>query len=105
MKKSNNSEKPWVENYPQLEAWLNKHEACGMWEAVVGDIEEYPRGARIVRCYLFPRSARVTLVEVLGGGDGWNIWTDCADRKTESTFADAERRLGLAPGSEENSNT
>lgn len=86
-----NNDKPWIENYPPLRAWLDRHNARCLSQTKDGDgfLERWLIGTRIC------------LIEVRPRNMGWNIYTDSDSPTIVATIRDAETRLGLTvPASE-----
>jgi hypothetical protein len=90
----------YVSNYPPLHNWLNAHDARCMWQIPMqqpnADGEyEYDFGpTAYVECWLVGK--RPVIVVVHANKNGWEIYTALDDNNIEATFADAEKRLGLA---------
>lgn len=97
--KSDNGNKPWVDNYPPLRDWLNKHEARCMWQIPLNerpsDAEHDWAPQAYVECYLIS-GRRLVIVVVHANKGGWDIYTDANTNKIAETLADAEQRLGIA---------
>jgi hypothetical protein len=92
-----NSNKPWVSNYPVLQAWLDNHGARCMWQT---PREEKPRNAEwdwspqaYIECWIV--GTRQCILIVYANKGGWNIFTDVNTPRVDETLADAERRCGL----------
>lgn len=86
-----NENKPYVSNYPQLEAWLEKHKARCLWQIEPG--KGSWRSFQI-ECWIFPRGGRA-IIQIHSGRLGFNIFTQTSDPSIDVTFLDAEQRLGL----------
>lgn len=89
---------PYVENYPPLKEWLDKHDARCMWQVPM-QCEHERDGApptAYVEQYMFPKSNRMAIIFVHARRMGWDIYVASNDRKVDSTLEDAERRLGLS---------
>lgn len=83
-------DKPYVDNYPPLKAWLDKHEARCNWQLPLSK-----RGETFVESWSMP-NGHDFLLTIHAYRRGWNLYT--ADRRGEIvvTLEDAEERLGLA---------
>lgn len=88
--KKSNEDKPWIENYPELDEWLKTTAARGMWEKTIGE----GMGQQMIRYYLFP-NGKAAIVTVWAQQGGYQIWTESAEVKTPEYFTDTEKRLGL----------
>jgi hypothetical protein len=96
-KKVDTSDMPYVENYPPLKAWLDKHDARCMFQVPM-QCEHGRDGApptAYVEQYLFPRTNRFAVVVVQARKMGWDIYVSSNDPQINTTLEDAERRLGL----------
>lgn len=85
------SAKPWISNYPPLEAWLRKIDAHCQDQIPVGN-------ARKPVAYLekwITTTGRSFIVEVRANQMGWNIFTEGNYPDVASTLTDAGKRLGL----------
>jgi hypothetical protein len=89
--------KPYVDNYPQLKQWLDKHEAACMWQA---PREERPRRAgcdwsprAYIECWLV--GGRPLIIVVYANKMGWEVYTSANSVSISDTLNDAENRLGL----------
>jgi len=83
-------DQPWVDNYPALKEWLNKHKAFCQWQLPMGD-KDAPQA--YVECWQIGNRQVIVLVHAKQGG--WNIFTDTNDNRIDATLADATKRLGL----------
>lgn len=87
--------RPWVENYPVLKAWLTKIGArC---------LDQVP-GPKMARSkdptfYIekWTAEGRVFYVEVRANQLGWDIFTGQNSTTIVDTLRDAEQRLGITP--------
>jgi hypothetical protein len=93
-----NSNKPWVSNYPALKNWLDRLDAHCMWQI---PMNERPRGAgcdwaptSYVECWMVGRRPIVILVH--SNKMGWDIYTNADTSRIDETLVDAERRVGVA---------
>lgn len=91
--KTDNTNKPWVDNYPVLQDWLRAIEARCFSQIRTGGDEENPTG--YLETYLLPGNVRPFIVEVRANKMGWEIYTPCGSITTWETLEDANRRLGL----------
>jgi hypothetical protein len=92
------NDKPYVSNYPPLQAWLQKIGARCLQQTPVGSewhVKEYGFPAAYLETWQ-NKNGRVFLVEVRAMGSGWEIWTASGVNDTHATLADAEKRLGLS---------
>lgn len=85
-------DKAYVANYPELKAWLDKHEMRCNWQIPCGGDPEDPRA--YVESYSV-RGKRECLVVVRSDGIGWELYTPTASKKIDETLADADKRLEL----------
>jgi hypothetical protein len=86
-KRGDDSHKPYVSNYPPLQEWLEKHGASCLWQEM--------STSQAIEGWLVGQV--VAIIVVQSGLRGWDIYTPCRYTEIETTLADAERRLGLAP--------
>ncbi len=93
--KADNSNRPWVSNYPPLAVWLEKHEARCMWQLPLGGEPDEPTA--YVEHYMIVKGNKASLfvVVVHANGHGWEIYTPCDSNMITETLEDAEKRLGL----------
>jgi|SRR3990172_2028729 len=84
-----NSNKPWLDNYPVLKEWLHKWDARCFYQLPIGPSDE-PNG--YMEMWQFPNGLHC-MIEILGNKNGWNIYTPCKSGKVDHTLSDAERRL------------
>lgn len=91
--KTDNSNKPWVSNYPPLASWLKEIGARCLQQTPVGIV----RGGDEPQAYFetWMANGRVFLVEVRAMRMGWNVWTSVEANDIEKTLQDASARLGL----------
>lgn len=93
---TDNSNKPWVSNYPPLKQWLDEHNARCMWQVPSnpdrGDDPDWAPGAYI-ECYLI--NMHPVVVVVRSNQMGWDIYTTASTPLIDATLMDAEARLGL----------
>lgn len=79
---------PYVPNYPDLLAWLEKNGAVCNWQLARG---------RPGPGYSFLESwscnGHVFIVEVRSEGKGWEIYTASGEARIDRTLSDAEQRL------------
>lgn len=85
------TDKPWIDNYPPLKEWLAKYEARCQFQVPLGDPEQ---PTAYVEQYLV--GGKLCIVTVWANRNGWEIYTPGDSLKVAETFADAEKRLGLA---------
>jgi hypothetical protein len=98
-KKHDTSEMPYVENYPALKAWLDKHDARCMWQVPMQcEHDRNPDQAptAYVEQWLFPKTRRLAIILVHAHKHGWDIYAAKNDNDVAATLADAEARLGLS---------
>jgi hypothetical protein len=84
-------DKPYVENYPPLHAWLKKHGAHCNWQVPIG-------GARKPTAYVeswILRGGREVIVVVRARKRGWDIYTPEQSAGVEETLRAVEVRIGL----------
>lgn len=89
---TDNSNKPWVSNYPALQQWLDDHEAQCAWQLPMGDPDA---PSTYVEAWQFS-NGRIATITIHGNRSGWNIYTPHPSNLTADSLADAEKRLGLA---------
>ena len=89
-KSDDNSNKPWVSNYPPLQEWLEKIGAHCVDQIAIGDAD-----APIAYLEKWLANGQMLLVEVRSNGNGWNLYTAPQTLRIDETLADAERRLGI----------
>lgn len=94
-KKIDNSNKPWVANYPPLDEWLKKHEARCNWQIPMGDADN---PVAYLESYMI--NGHEAIVIVRANRLGWEIFTSGDSNRVDLTMADADARLGLAPAVE-----
>lgn len=89
-KEEDNSNKPWVSNYPPLKAWLNKIQARCLIQAPYGDPEN-------PRAYFeqWSVNSQVFMVTVQANQGGWSVYTQVDSNLIDATLKDAGDRLGL----------
>lgn len=94
---ADNSDKPWVANYPPLAEWLEKHDARCMSQVPAS---EKPSDAEwdwtphaYIETWIINRRPFVLVVH--GCKRGWFLYTDANTNRIDETLADAEQRLGL----------
>ena len=100
-KKKDNSNKPWVGNYPPLQQWLDKHDARCLWQIPSsppddGDIDWAPQF--YVEAWSIGR--RIFILTVYSNKMGWYLFTDCDSPRIDESLADAEQRLGIGDSSD-----
>jgi hypothetical protein len=86
-------DKPYIDNYPPLKEWLNKHEARCYWQFPLGDVDNPTAFVEQWRI-----GANVVVVIVRADQMGWDIYLPCKSHMIDETFAEVEDRLGLKPG-------
>lgn len=91
------SEHPYVENYPPLKEWLDKHEARCIWQVPAQHESERARAypTFYVELWLFPKTNRTAIIIVHSNKGGWDIHTPAGTNRVAETLEDAERRLGI----------
>lgn len=97
-----NSDKPYVSNYPPLQKWLDKHNAHCMWQVPSNpkprdaDYDwtpgSYIEGWRIKH--------RLIVIVVHSNKMGWDVFTSPDTPLVDETLKDAELRLGLVKETE-----
>lgn len=92
------SNHPYVENYPPLREWLDKHDGRCMWQIPMQC--EHARQDRspptaYIEMWMFPKSNEQLIIEVRSNKMGWNIYSSTTSHEIYETLADAERRLGI----------
>lgn len=85
------ADRPYVANYPPLKDWLRKHDARCQGTLPVGDKED---PSAYVESYMI--RGTFCVVTVWADGLGWDIYTPGKSLDLDETFADAEKRLGVA---------
>lgn len=91
--KDQDTDKPWIHNYPPLRDWLNKHEARCNWQIPLGDPD---RPNAYVESWTFAGATGEVIIVVLANQNGWNLYTPHTGNKIDDSLIDAEHRLGLA---------
>ncbi|MFA4971493.1 MAG: hypothetical protein WC683_02690 [bacterium] len=86
-----NSDKPWVSNYPELQRWLDDHDARCQWQLPMGDPES---PSAYVEAWQFS-TGHVAIITVRGNRNGWNIYSALPSNLTIESLDDAAKRLGL----------
>jgi hypothetical protein len=95
-KKAIKANYPYVENYPPLHEFLQKHNAQCLRQIAVGDRSpdyDYPRSF----LETWQIRGNVFIVEVRAEQCGWDIYTSGGFPGIAETLKDAEKRLGVAP--------
>lgn len=87
------SNRAFVSNYPPLDEWLKKHEARCYFQVPVGGDPDDPNG--YVEQYII--NGNFCIVMVWANKNGWELYTAGDSMEIAPTFADAEKRLGIAP--------
>ena len=82
------NQKPYVENYPPLHAWLKRHHAACVWQ-IPG-----PSKSSFVECWTFP-GGRHVILQVHDRGHGWEIFTEVDEIGIDGSLALAEKALNL----------
>lgn len=92
------SNHPYVSNYPDLAAWLEKHDAHCAWQVPSSPAPEdydpawypssYVEGWRV-------RGGLIVIIMIYSNKCGWDLFTALDSNKVDATLADAEERLGL----------
>jgi hypothetical protein len=88
-------DRAYIANYPELKAWIDKHEMRCNWQLPCGGDPEDPRA--FVESYSAP-GRRECIVVVRSDGIGWELYTPIASTKIDETLADADKRLDIATG-------
>lgn len=83
------TDRAYIENYPELKTWLNKHNAICQQQVQYGDLGN-PSYLELWRI-----QDKSFVVQVYPNKIGWNIFTDFDANEIEATLVDAENRLGL----------
>jgi len=86
-------DQPWLENYHDLWDWINKHKGICMWQTTYGPPERPSARVEVWRV----GHGRLCLIVVHSGRRGWEIYTPTEGVTHEEIFADAEKKLGIAP--------
>jgi hypothetical protein len=92
MKKRAISDRPFVDNYPELANWLRERNARCMWQLPRGNVDD---PVEYVECWLI--GTRLAIVTVHRDRGGWDVYTSADTPKIDQTLEDADRRLGLLP--------
>lgn len=91
-----NENKPWVSNYPPLQAWLKKHDARCLWQRPMqNDPQEESDWAPTAYIECWQIALRPFIIVVHANKGGWDLYTACESMKISETLEDAEKRLGL----------
>jgi len=77
---------PYVEHYPPLRDWLDKHGARCDWQ-------RYEENANVEQWHMAD-GGRFVLV-IMANGRGWDIYTPADTNAIDASLRDAEQRLGL----------
>lgn len=101
-KKIRLTDRPFVQNYPELWKWLQETGARNVVELPVGDLhgpgaDGYMFPERSLQQFLFPGGG-LCWIEVRAFGKGWEIYTATQSARVTATLVDAEKRLGLHGG-------
>jgi hypothetical protein len=83
-------DKPYVSNYPPLDAWLKEHDGRCNWQLPLGDPDE-PRG--YVECWQVGKG--LALIIVHAKQLGWELYTAPNTNRIDETLIDAALRLGF----------
>lgn len=79
------SRQPYIENYPPLKAWINRHEdTICQWQKRIG-------AKMMVERWIV--DGVPVIIEIYGDGHGWNIYTTSPDNTIVHAVADAEDRI------------
>lgn len=93
-----NSNKPYVSNYPVLQAWLEKHNARCMWqvprEPKPDDVGYDWAPQAYIECWMVRRPI---IIVIYSNKMGWEMYSALDSAKYADTFEDAEKRLGIVP--------
>lgn len=81
---------PYVDNYPLLKNWLDKHHAICDWQLAQGR-EDAP----LMYVEQWRIKNRCFVVLIYNNNRGWEICTPCGANSASTTFEDAEKRLGI----------
>lgn len=84
-------DKPYIENYPPLHAWLHKHGAHCNWQLPIGRKD---RPTAYVESWLF-RGGREVIIVVRSQKLGWDIYTPEQSNDVAATLEAVEARIGL----------
>jgi len=94
MARTADKDKPYVDNYPPLKAWLDRHEARCNWQLPLGGTKDNPTG--FVESFMVKDGGEVIVV-IHARQLGWNLYTPCHSNGIAATLADADARLRLEP--------
>jgi hypothetical protein len=92
--KQKQSSKPYVSNYPDLQAFLDRANARCNWQLRLGGTEDEPTG--YVEQWMFA-GGKVAVIVIHANGNGWDIFTSADRPEIAATLEDAAVRLGVAP--------
>lgn len=87
-------DKPWISNYPPLQAWLNEHDARCDWQIPYGNKNKPAMYVEQWRT----RGGREFIITVMANQGGWNVYSPCDSNSIVETLADLEARLGMKAG-------
>lgn len=85
--KLDTKDKPYVENYPPLKAWLDEHGARCNWQVPLSKREE-----TFIESWSMPNGYDF-IVLIHAHRRGWNLYTAKQKGEVAATLADAELRL------------
>ena len=83
---------PYLENYPTLRGWLDKHNARCLWQTTT---DQKPASVTNSMVEYWALGSAVCIIVVHPSSAGWDLFTPGADVDANATLADAEKRLGL----------
>lgn len=86
----NNKDKPYIENYPPLQKWLNDNDAQCMWQIPYGNHDE---PFAYVENWIVNNTQ--VIIVVYSNNHGWNIFTPCQSISIDATLRDASERCKL----------
>lgn len=84
-------DKPYIENYPPLHAWLHKHGAHCNWQLPIGRKD---RPTAYLESWIF-RGGREAIIMVRWKKMGWEIYLPEQSNDVTETLRAVETRLGL----------
>lgn len=87
-KPKENADQPWLENYPPLKEWIDKHGHSCMWDAKTsGDCR--------VEAWLVQPELSLVILTIRPFRRGWDLFTSCQSNNIAETIRDANVRCGI----------
>lgn len=97
--KADLADMPYIENYPPLKEWLDKHDARCIWQVPMqcehNRHEDQPPTVYIEK-WFFPKTKRFVVIEVHARKFGWEVYIANDSNDVVKTIAQAETLMGLS---------